>query len=143
MNCPGRMPSPEALMAEADTGRTSEDMKEGRSEMNPDTITDNDHFPHLEETLSVDRFGTYLAWAGDNRNRAVSLYTLNTTLSESLYTPLHILEVALRNRIHQVMTQAAGDQWYDLAEHQLNSYQADMLAEYASGVNRLARLAAT
>lgn len=85
-------------------------------------------YPGIEETLSADRFGTYLGWAGGDRNRAVSLYTLNALLSESLHLPLHMLEVALRNRIHQVMTETYGDMWFDMQQHQLNATQADMLA---------------
>lgn len=85
-------------------------------------------YPGIEDTLSADRFGTYLGWAGADRNKAVSLYTLNALLSESLHLPLHMLEVALRNRIHQVMSKAYGDNWFDMPEHQLNPTQADMLA---------------
>lgn len=91
--------------------------------------TEDHTYPGLEDTLSRDRFGTYLGWAGGDRNRAVDLYTLNAQLSESLYTPLHVLEVALRNRIHAVMTAAHGEAWFDMAEHQLNPVQADMLAK--------------
>ncbi|EAB6717762.1 hypothetical protein E1A49_22045 [Salmonella enterica subsp. enterica serovar Chester] len=87
-----------------------------------------DHtYPSIEDTLSADRFGTYLGWAGGDRNRAVDLYTLNAVLSESLYTPLHMLEVALRNRIHQVMGKVHGENWFDLPEHQFNAVQTDML----------------
>lgn len=85
-------------------------------------------YPGIEGILSADRFGTYLRWAGEDRNKAVSLYTLNALLSESLQLPLHMLEVALRNRIHQIMTEAHGDTWFDMPEHQLNATQADMLA---------------
>lgn len=86
-------------------------------------------YPSLEDTLSIDRFGTYLGWAGGDRNRAIELYTLNAALCESLYTPLHMLEVALRNRIHQVMAAAHGDSWYDLETYQANPVQAEMLAK--------------
>ncbi len=85
-------------------------------------------YPGIEDILSADRFGTYLGWAGGDRNRAVSLYTLNALLSESLQLPLHMLEVALRNRIHQVMAEAHGDTWFDMPKHQLNAIQPDMLA---------------
>jgi hypothetical protein len=91
--------------------------------------TDRDIYPGLEDTLSLDRFGTYLRWAAGSRNRAVDLYTLNAKLSESLYTPLHMLEVALRNRIHTVMSLSQGAAWFNMPEHQLNPMQADMLAK--------------
>jgi hypothetical protein len=92
-------------------------------------IDDAGPFPGIEDTLSADRFGTYLGWAGGDRNKAVVLYTLNALLSESLYTPLHMFEVALRNRIHHVMSVVHGDTWFDRPEHQANLIQADMIAK--------------
>lgn len=65
----------------------------------------------IAEALSLERYGRYLAWAGGDHLRAVALYTLNTALSESLYTPLQMLEVVLRNRIHKVLSAALNDQW--------------------------------
>lgn len=85
-------------------------------------------YPGIEDTLSADRFGTYLAWAGGDRNKAVALYTLNALLSESLNLPLHMLEVALRNRIHLVMSTVHEETWFDMPEHRLNPVQADMIA---------------
>lgn len=67
---------------------------------------------NFEEALSLERFGRYLAWAAGERGRAIALYGLNTRLSESLYTPLQTLEVALRNRIHIVLREAKGADWY-------------------------------
>lgn len=67
---------------------------------------------NFEEALSLERFGRYLAWAAGDRGQAIALYGLNTRLSESLYTPLQTLEVALRNRIHTVLAEAKGADWY-------------------------------
>lgn len=66
----------------------------------------------LEHALSPERFGRYLAWANGDRARAIELYTLNTKVSESLYTPLQMLEVALRNRIYAVMRDAHHETWF-------------------------------
>jgi len=86
-------------------------------------------FPALEDALSNERFETYRAWAANDRSRAIGLYTLNTQLSESLYTPMHMLEVTLRNRIDQTMNAAYGPAWYELPEHQANIRQPEMLAK--------------
>lgn len=67
----------------------------------------------FEHILSTERFARYLAWAGGNRERALELYRLNVAVSEALYTPLHVLEVALRNRIHAVLSEALGEHWFD------------------------------
>lgn len=87
-----------------------------------------DPYPDLEVVLSAARFGTYLSWAGGDRGRAIALYGLNAQLSECFYTPLHMLEVALRNRIHHVLGEASGEGWYDLPAYQANARQPEMLA---------------
>jgi len=67
----------------------------------------------IVDALSLERFSRYLDWAGDDEIAALELYTLNTQLSEALYTPLQMLEVALRNQIHTVMTEASHASWFD------------------------------
>lgn len=85
----------------------------------------------LQEALSLERFGRYLEWAAGDRERAVALYTLNCQLSESLYTSLHMLEVALRNRLHVVASaMAVGDQslpWFERPDFQLGNRQLEQL----------------
>jgi hypothetical protein len=89
----------------------------------------------LEKALSLERFGRYLTWAGGDHARALELYALNTRLSESLYIPLQMLEVALRNRIHSVLAVARAPRWFEdnrflLVPHQ-NAQVAEALAELA------------
>lgn len=67
---------------------------------------------NFEEALSLERFARYLAWADGDRDHAIALYGQNTHLSESLYTPLQTLEVALRNRIHNTLAERKGDGWF-------------------------------
>ncbi len=86
-------------------------------------------YPDLEIILSADRFATYLGWAGGDRDRAIALYTLNAQLSECFATPLHMLEVTLRNRLHDVMRFNAGEAWFDMPAHQANPRQVEMLAK--------------
>ena len=83
----------------------------------------------LEQALSLERFGRYLDWAAGDRARAIELYTLNTRISESLYTPLQMLEVALRNRIHAVLTEARHEDWFHDASFLLGKWQPDQLAK--------------
>ncbi|WP_394539872.1 Abi family protein [Lysobacter enzymogenes] len=85
---------------------------------------------NFEDALSLERFGRYLAWAGGDRGQAIALYGLNTRLSESLYTPLQTLEVALRNRIHTVLAEAKGGDWYrDAAGVLLVPHQSEQVAK--------------
>jgi hypothetical protein len=83
----------------------------------------------LEEALSLERFGRYLAWAGNDHARALELYALNTRLSEALYTPLQMLEVALRNRIHAVLSVSVQERWFDAPGLLLVPRQAGQVAE--------------
>ena len=121
---PGRMPRAETV-----PGFTIEYIDEGGAEINPIATMDIKVplYPAFEDTLSSDRFSTYLGWSNGDRDRAIHLYTLNTKISESLCTPLHMLEVALRNRVHQVMSACHGPTWYDQEAHQANPVQAGML----------------
>lgn len=87
-------------------------------------------YAELELTLSLEGFRSYLAWAGGDRERAIELYTLNTRISESLYTPLQSLEAALRNRIHAVMTEAFEDEgWFHQGAVLLSARQPEQLAK--------------
>lgn len=67
----------------------------------------------LEGALSLERFGRYVKWASGNRDKALNFYSLNTKLFEALYTPLQALELALRNRIHTVMSANFSANWFE------------------------------
>ncbi|GBQ28252.1 hypothetical protein AA12717_2906 [Gluconacetobacter sacchari DSM 12717] len=89
----------------------------------------------MEDALSLERFARYVAWADGDRTRALELYALNTQLSEALYTPLQVLELALRNRVHTIMSATYGERWFDAdgllqAPHQREQVQG-ALAELA------------
>ena len=83
----------------------------------------------MQQALSLERFARYLAWAAGDRAQAIALYTLNTQLSESLYTPIQMLEIALRNRIDAVMSAAMHETWFDAPECQLDIRQTEQLTK--------------
>ena len=93
----------------------------------------------FEESLSLERFSRYLAWAGGDRTRAIKLYTLNAKLSESLYIPLQMLEVALRNRIHAVMTETRHEQWVHDAGLLQGKWQSDQLVTAIEDIRKEGR----
>lgn len=91
---------------------------------------------HAEEfiaALSQPRFARYSSWAKGDIPTAIQLYQLNCAISEALYTPLNMLEVVLRNRIHAVAsTMAMGDEtrlWFDRPEFQRRPKQPDQIAK--------------
>jgi hypothetical protein len=74
-----------------------------------------DFFNKLEATLSAERLSVY---GQDKPGPCIVMarYLWNIALCESLYSPLQMCEVALRNAIHSAMTALCGGQnWYDTA----------------------------
>ena len=69
--------------------------------------------PTFADVLSSDRFDTYRRWADGDESVALRLYTFNVQLSAALYGPLHMLEVALRNRADIALTAVYGPDWLD------------------------------
>ena len=53
----------------------------------------------------------------------------NTALSEALYTPLQMLEVALRNRFHAVLGEDHGPLWFDAPGLLAVPHQSEQLAK--------------
>lgn len=83
----------------------------------------------MEQALSLERFARYVAWAGGDRDRALELYTLNTRLSEAFYAPLQALELALRNRIHAVISEAHGERWFETEDLLQAPHQREQVAD--------------
>lgn len=66
----------------------------------------------MEPALSAERLSKYRKWARQNEDEALALYSLNLMISESLYIPLHVLEVSLRNAIHHRLRSRFGPDWF-------------------------------
>lgn len=77
----------------------------------------------------MERLQPYLDAAGGERMIAYQLYTLNSAVSEALYQPLQMLEVALRNRFHFELSTAYGEDWYDKAGVITNIFQRKQIKE--------------
>ncbi len=67
----------------------------------------------LEQAFSLERFDRYTQWADGDKEKAFELYALNSAISESFYTPLHVLEIALRNSFHGILSKKFGEFWYE------------------------------
>ncbi|AOS61847.1 hypothetical protein [Actinoalloteichus hymeniacidonis] len=67
----------------------------------------------VSATLSIPRFTPYLEAAGSDHEAAVRLYWWNVRVSEAFYTPLHCLELALRNALNSRLRErfARSDWW--------------------------------
>ena len=62
--------------------------------------------------LSTPRFNTYLKKTGDDFEKAVQLYKVNIELSEAFYPILSVLEISLRNAIHNKLTEYFNDPFW-------------------------------
>lgn len=95
-----------------------------------------DFYNQLEANLSEARMSVYNA---DNKGPCTALarYLLNAALSEALYSPLQLCEVALRNSIHAELTRITGrTDWYDSPGLPLSGYGD---SEIQKARNKLAR----
>jgi hypothetical protein len=84
-------------------------------------------FQQIEVILATERLDAYRQ---DGASPATTLarYLLNMALCESLYSPLQMAEIALRNSLHQFLTvRFSNPAWYDVITG-LPQWQQDQLA---------------
>lgn len=72
-----------------------------------------EQFPAIIAAMHDDRIDRYLPAAGGSKHDAFSLYLWNCALCEAFYLPLHFAEIAVRNTIHNRLTDRLGEQWFD------------------------------
>ncbi len=72
-------------------------------------------FSNLPNSISQVRLEPYLAACSGDMNQALRLYTWNIEASASFWGEMHVLEISLRNSIHDEMTSKYGkaDWWTD------------------------------
>lgn len=69
-------------------------------------------FAVVIQTLSADRFDTYLKAAGHDQDRAIRLYIWNAQIGASFHVPIQAVEVALRNTINHALMAKFGAVWW-------------------------------
>lgn len=83
----------------------------------------------LADILSTERFSTYLTWAQGDVALAERLYSYNVQLSSDFYASLHMLEVALRNKVDVALTAVHGQGWMHNNAVLTEAYQQRCVAE--------------
>ena len=63
-------------------------------------------------TITRQRLGKYLRAAGQDVQKALRLYVLNTKVSASVFVDLHYIEVALRNQFDRELAAKYGPEWF-------------------------------
>jgi hypothetical protein len=66
----------------------------------------------VSTTISELRLHRFLMAAGGNRARALRLYRWNAQVASAYWTPLHFMEVAVRNAANDAMTESTGNPWW-------------------------------
>jgi hypothetical protein len=81
----------------------------------------------LTASLSEERLSSYRHTSTENEERVLKRYEFNLQLSKELYTSLHILEIVLRNSIHNAFCDIyQTDNWFSrisLQDTELNKIQ--------------------
>ena len=65
----------------------------------------------LGRVLSTERFSSYLLAARGDASQAIQLHAWNTMVSGAFYGPLQMVEIALRNAVHDYVSAVHGRQW--------------------------------
>ena len=97
-------------------------------------------FGKIELGLSTERLGAYaISHGGGPPDPCATLarYLLNMALCESLYSPLQLCEIALRNAIHRHVSALMGRvDWYDDPGFLLTPWAADEVAKVKSRITK-------
>eukprot|EP01037_Dinobryon_pediforme_P005266 gene5266-5319_t len=76
-------------------------------------VLESEQLAAIVASLSRARMSTYASLAGDDPAAALRLYERNMRMSEAFYTPLQCLEVCLRNKLHDRLSEVYGDRWFE------------------------------
>ncbi len=97
-------------------------------------------YHQVEALFSSERLAAYAVSQGGaapDPCATLARYLLNMALCESLYSPLQIAEVALRNAIHQHLTHLFGrEDWYDDPSFQLTVWAADEVGKAKAKITK-------
>lgn len=96
------------------------------------------HADALEVLLSSKRFATYLKAAGFKVDYAFELYLYNARLAKAFLFPLHVVEIALRNAIDEVLSaKYSPDCYHDVTLHE--ALTAESLASLNKAKSRASK----
>ncbi|MBO7240575.1 MAG: Abi family protein [Bacteroidaceae bacterium] len=68
-------------------------------------------YKEFENIISAQRMRKYLVACGGDTKKAMTLYRYNLELSKEMFTVISCFEVALRNRINNVLVNHLGNEW--------------------------------
>jgi hypothetical protein len=71
------------------------------------------HLQTIQEYLSPARFQPYLDACDNDPQLALELYEWNVAISAAFWEVIALVEVTMRNAMHDRLTEAYDDRWYD------------------------------
>lgn len=90
--------------------------------------------------ISPERFQPYLDLCSQDAAKAIRLYTWNIEISAALLGPIHVLEVAMRNSMHQQMSAYFGvEAWWTHSNVQLTRELSLQIESHSAKSIRSAR----
>ena len=90
----------------------------------------------LEQLVSAPRFQTYLRYYRGDQQLASRLYAWNIEISSAFWGPLSILEVAVRNALHNTLANGRAEAWWELSETRLLNNDRAILDETIAKLER-------
>ena len=85
----------------------------------------------LEISLSPERLARYIKEVGGSKADAIRRYVYNTAISEAFYTPLHGLEISLRNSLNRQLAAKFGADWFGAAKIPILQHPATTMLQAA------------
>ena len=89
----------------------------------------------LERSITRERLSYYLNECGDDFERALRMYELNTRISAAFYGPLQGLEILVRNDMNLQLQAAFGENWHDLSTIRLQQTQVNDVHKTIDGID--------
>ena len=101
--------------------------------------TQKNRAEHIEADLSSERLLPYFNDGKHDWHIAFNMYLYNARLSKAFLYPLHILEVVLRNKLHELFCSIFSDDWPNDPTFQamLNNHSSSSLNKAKQKVNNL------
>lgn len=98
-------------------------------------LTDPAYRKAIVDTISAPRFAEYLRNSDGDQTSALRLYFYNLSISAEFFRHLQLLEVGLRNALHNELSTRYGTTWYE--RHDINlSPQTLLIVERAQRILR-------
>ena len=90
----------------------------------------------LPRLISSPRFSTYLRHYGGNVRYATRLYLWNAEVTAAFWGPISVLEVVIRNAIHDALRQGRADDWWNDPVVRLMDRERSMIDSAVSDLRR-------